>query len=263
MTELRAVATDLDGTIVHRGTPPSPRTVDGFRRLHDHGLTLVIVTARPPRALADVVGVLEHHGHVICANGALVYDLATESIVQDRSLPPAVALEVVQRLRAEIPDLAFAIENASGYHREPQYRSEWPDDANTTVAAAEDLVAAPVAKLLARHPGLGHDEIVEITQRAVGDLAVHHASGAAGLFELSAPGVSKGLALEALTADLGIDRSAVVAFGDMPNDIPMLAWAGIGVAVADAHPDVLAIADEVTASCVDDGVAQWIEHRFP
>jgi hydroxymethylpyrimidine pyrophosphatase-like HAD family hydrolase len=131
------------------------------------------------------------------------------------------------------------------------------------LTAAEHFVEEPVAKLLARHPDLPLEDLVAAAHRAVGDLAVHHDSGAIGLLELSAPGVSKAIALEALTTDLGIASEAVVAFGDMSNDVPMLTWAGIGVAVANAHPDVLAIADAVTASCVDDGVAQWLDTHWP
>jgi Cof subfamily protein (haloacid dehalogenase superfamily) len=259
---LRAVATDLDGTIVHDDQPPSARTVAALARLRAHDVELVIVTARPPRAIAYLLESLDHHGSVICANGALVVDLASGRVVRDHSLAPDVALEVVRRLRADLPGITFAVETHQAYSREPTYVSSWPDTAATVLAAAEDLVAAPVAKLLGRHPELSHDEVIEVAERVVGDLAVHHASGAPGLLELSAPGVSKAIALEELTGGLGIDAAEVVAFGDMPNDTPMLTWAGIGVAVANAHPDVLAIADETTASCADDGVARWIEARW-
>ncbi len=77
--------------------------------------------------------------------------------------------------------------------------------------------------------------------------------------EISARGVHKGWALEALCARLGIPAEHVVAFGDMPNDLPMLQWAGCGVAMANAHPDVLAAADVVTRSNEEDGVAMVVE----
>ena len=71
--------------------------------------------------------------------------------------------------------------------------------------------------------------------------------------------MSKAAALAELCAELGIEATEVVAFGDYPNDLPMLEWAGYAVAVANAHPDVLAAADEVTASNADDGVAVVLE----
>jgi Cof subfamily protein (haloacid dehalogenase superfamily) len=259
---LRAVATDLDGTIVHDDTPPSPRTVAALQRVTERGGALVIVTARPPRYVAHLLGALDHHGLVICANGAVVYDLATEQVVRDRSLAPSTAFEIVERLRAEIPGIAFAAETHSGFTREPHFVWGWSDPGSARTAAAEHFVDEPVTKLLVRHPDLMPDEVIAAARRAVGDLAVHHDSGEPGMLELSAPGVSKATALEELTSDLGIAPDEVVAFGDMPNDVPMLTWAGIGVAVANAHADVLAVADAVTASCVDDGVAQWLDTHW-
>ena len=80
-----------------------------------------------------------------------------------------------------------------------------------------------------------------------------------GLVEISASGVSKATGLARLAEERGIDPGRAVAFGDMPNDLPMLAWAGRAVAVANAHPEVLALADEVTASNDEDGVARVLE----
>ena len=65
--------------------------------------------------------------------------------------------------------------------------------------------------------------------------------------------------MEEIARPLGIASDEVVAFGDMPNDIPMLLWAGHGVAMGNAHPDVLAAADEVAAPNTDDGVARVLE----
>jgi hydroxymethylpyrimidine pyrophosphatase-like HAD family hydrolase len=81
-----------------------------------------------------------------------------------------------------------------------------------------------------------------------------------GYVELTAPGVDKGSGLAVVAAALGVAATDVLVFGDMPNDVPMFAWAGWRrVAVANAHPDVLALADEVTASNDADGVAAWLE----
>jgi len=81
--------------------------------------------------------------------------------------------------------------------------------------------------------------------------------------ELSAVGVNKAAALAELCHELGFDAAEVIAFGDFPNDLPMLAWAGRSVAVANAHPDVIDEADEVTASNDEDGVAMVLETLAP
>jgi hydroxymethylpyrimidine pyrophosphatase-like HAD family hydrolase len=121
------------------------------------------------------------------------------------------------------------------------------------------LAAAPV-KLLLRAPAPTVDELASLAHETVGDLVeVTHSSTADTLLEMSAAGVSKGSGLAALCESLGIAADDVLAFGDMPNDLPMLRWAGHSVAVANAHPTVLAAAGEVTASCDEDGVARVLE----
>jgi hydroxymethylpyrimidine pyrophosphatase-like HAD family hydrolase len=98
-----------------------------------------------------------------------------------------------------------------------------------------------------------------VVTEVVADRAVVSYSGAPGLAEISALGVTKAAALGVWCAARGIDSADVFAFGDMPNDLPMLTWAGRSFAVANAHPDVLEIVDEVCASNDDDGVAQVLE----
>jgi HAD superfamily hydrolase (TIGR01484 family) len=119
-----------------------------------------------------------------------------------------------------------------------------------------------VVKLLARHEELGSDELLAAARAAVGAGATLTHSSNDGLLEISAADVSKASGLASLAAELGVPAAETVAFGDMPNDLPMLAWAGHGVAVANAHPEVLAAADEVTASNDDDGVAEVLARWF-
>jgi hypothetical protein len=262
--DLRLVATDLDGTIAS-GYPPatSERTATALRRLAAIGIPLVLVTARPPRSVRSIARQLGGHGLVICANGALVYDPATDGIIRDHSLPPDTARQIIEALRRALPEIAFAVEVGVRCGHEPAFVPGEPPPADTLIATAEELVEAPVAKLLARHPSYDTDTLVEIARRLVGHLAPVHNSGGERLLEFSAPGVSKASALEQLVAEVGVPAEAVVAFGDMPNDIPMLAWAGRGVAVANAHPDVLAMADDVCGACDDDGVARYLGELLP
>ena len=111
-----------------------------------------------------------------------------------------------------------------------------------------------------RHEGLSPDEMLAPARRALAGLVeLSHSNSADGLLEISAAGIDKGSALARLCDSAGIDRDEVIAFGDMPNDLSLLAWAGTAVAVANAHPDVLAVAAEVTASNDDDGVAAVLE----
>jgi HAD superfamily hydrolase (TIGR01484 family) len=99
------------------------------------------------------------------------------------------------------------------------------------------------------------------TVLAGADLEITYSSNS-GLIELSAAGVTKASGLLEVCRRLDVDPDRVVVFGDMPNDVPMVEWAGHGVAMANAHADLLAVADEVTAPNSEDGVAQVLERWF-
>ena len=253
------VASDLDGTLLRSDSTVSDRTRAALAAAEDAGALVVVVTGRPPRWMAPVAEELGRTGLAICANGAVVWDLERGEIVRENPIDPATAADVVRRLRDALPDLAFAVERGMAFGREPGYRTRAsvPDD--VLVAHADELVAAPMAKLLVRHESMGADELLRAAREVVGDLATLTHASSSGLLEISAAGVSKAVALEELAAEHGLSADDAVAFGDMPNDLSMLGWAGRGVAVANAHRHVLAAADEVTASNDEDGVALVVE----
>jgi Cof subfamily protein (haloacid dehalogenase superfamily) len=258
------VATDLDGTVVRTDGTISARTRDALTAAEQAGAMVVIVTGRPPRWMHGIADATGHHGLAICANGALVYDLHTEQVIESHPLSAVVAVALTAALRASIPGVAFAVETVSEkFGHEPDYRPRWKVD-GATVAGMDLLSAEPLAKLLVRHEAMGSDELLAQARAVVGeDMATLTHSSRDGLLEISAAGVSKATTLAAICAERGRGASDVVAFGDMPNDLQMLAWAGHSVAVANAHPEVLAMVDEVTASNDDDGVARVLERWFP
>jgi len=256
---VRLIATDLDGTLLHSDGSVSERSRAVLTSATAAGFLVVFTTGRPPRWMPPVAEATGHTGVAVCANGALLYDMETEEVVRENPLDPAVGAEVARALRERIPDLVFAVERGTGFGLEPQYRARAPLPSGAEVAAIEDLLTAPVAKLLARHPTLDSDTLLAQAREIVGDLATFTHSSPNGLLEISGPGVSKALALEQLATEGGIASDETIGFGDMPNDLPMLAWVGHSVAVANAHDDVLAAVDEVTASNDDDGVAVVIE----
>jgi Cof subfamily protein (haloacid dehalogenase superfamily) len=263
MTAPRLVATDLDGTVVRSDGTIGDRTRRLLAAVEEAGTVLVLVTGRPPRWMPPVVEATGHRGVAICANGALVYDLHTSTVVRHSLLSADALTEIVEALRRDLPGISFAVErHDTGFAHEPSYRPRWDSNDDKAVRPIEELLEDGAVKLLGRHEGMGSDELLAAAHRSVGTLATLTHSSSDGLLEISASGVSKASALAELAAEQGIEPAEVVAFGDMPNDIPMLAWAGLGVAVANAHPDVLAVADEVTASNDDDGVAEVLSRWF-
>ena len=257
------VATDLDGTLVRSDGTIGERTLQAVHAVQDAGSTVVFVTGRPPRFLKPVADLTGHRGIALCANGALVLDLATEEVLEAHPFPAAAGLETLTRLRTELPDLSFGVEWADGFAHEPSYprglrQSENLRGAAQAVDDVEDLFANPVVKLLARHDTMSSDELAVRLTELVDDLAtVTHSS--VGLLEISVSGVTKASALEQFVKHRGATADDVIAFGDMPNDLAMLQWAGRSVAVANAHPKVREVADEVTASNDQDGVGIVLE----
>jgi Cof subfamily protein (haloacid dehalogenase superfamily) len=262
---MRLFATDLDGTLLRGDGTVSDRTRAALAAVEASGRALVLVTGRPPRWMPPVVEQTGHTGLALCANGAVVYDLAEERVMQEHLIDPEVGAKVVAAIRDALPDVVFAVERsrARGLGREEAYTPYLGARGEVLVAEVDDLLAEPVTKLLARHDDMDPDEMLARVREVVGDLVEVTHSSSRGLMEISASGVSKAVALSRLADELGVAADEVVAFGDMPNDLPMLGWAGHAVAVANAHPDVLSAADEVTASNEDDGVALVIERLLP
>ncbi len=227
------------------------------------GAIVVFCTARPPLRLALLAEATDRRGVAICANGAVLWDLHTESVLEATPLEPAVAKELIALLEAELPGGTWAVERTDGFGHEPEYLPRWPVPEDTTIDAVHALIAEPPVKLMLRHGVLSADVLVERARNTAGHLAeFSHSNMSDTLLEINAAGVSKASALARLCRQHDIDPTDVIAFGDMPNDLPMLAWAGHAVAVANAHPDVRAAAGEVTASNDESGVALVLERLF-
>jgi Cof subfamily protein (haloacid dehalogenase superfamily) len=259
----RLVACDLDGTLLRSDGTLDDRSRHALGAVAAAGRQVVICTARPARWLAPFAGAVGPDAVAICANGAVLYDLAAGAAIEVSPLESAIARELVALVKAELPGGTWAVERTSGFAREPGYTSRWPVPEGTLVDAIEALVGEPSVKLMYRHEQFLADALLDRARRVVGDLAeISHANSSDSLLEISAAGVSKASALERFCTRRGITSDEVIAFGDMPNDLPMLLWAGHAVAVANAHPEVRRAADEVTASNDEAGVALVLERLF-
>ncbi|MEV4754044.1 HAD family hydrolase [Micromonospora sp. NPDC049559] len=263
----RLIATDLDGTLLRPDRSVSPRTAATLARLAAADRFVVFVTGRPIRWLANVYEQLELAVPAVCANGAVVYDPTEDAVLRADPLAPELLAEVVRRLRAEIPGVSLAVEVTDG--RQMRHEADYPvywdhrHDAIRAIETPEELLSAPAVKLLARAGRQDPDAFVQLVTAALAGLAEATHSSYSGLVEISAAGVTKAAGLAWLCSRYGVTSDEVVAFGDMPNDLPMLTWAGQAVAVANAHRTVLEIADEVTGSNEEDGVAAYLDKILP
>jgi HAD superfamily hydrolase (TIGR01484 family) len=255
---IRVVASDLDGTLLRGDLTISERTRAAIHNARLAGVTFVAVTGRPPRSVRSLNQRIGLEGIAICANGALVYDLDSDTIQDQTPLAAEVALRIVRGLRHAAPGVAFAWEDAEGFGCEPSWGRDPITPERVAFGDPLELIDMPLLKVLARHPDLDFDELARSARRVAGDEAVVTWS-TRQVVEVSAAGVTKAFALERVCGGLGVPPAEVIAIGDMPNDLTMLAWAGRSVAVANADPEVLAAVDEVTASNEDDGVALVLE----
>jgi hydroxymethylpyrimidine pyrophosphatase-like HAD family hydrolase len=211
--------------------------------------------------MAPIAAATGHRGLAVCANGAVVYDLGTERIIRTRAITVEDVRDVSHRVRAAVPGGAFAIETVGGFRREPDYRPR---------RGLTDAPIGPLDALLADRPvvvkvlyrvetGVADDMLAAARTALSGIAEPVHSDASSGMLEIAAAGVSKASTLAELAADAGVGPEEVVAFGDMPNDVPMLLWAGTGYAMAGGHPEAVAAAGRVAPACEEDGVAQILE----
>jgi Cof subfamily protein (haloacid dehalogenase superfamily) len=254
----RIAAIDLDGTLLRPDGSLSGRSRAALARARGAGIRIVLVTARGPRSVRILAAEAGLDGSAICSNGAIALDLSSGDVVSARTLGPEIAGRLVRELRARLPGILFAVETEE-IALEPGFAAwDWQAPVGTRYADGLELVAEPMAKLILRHETHALEAVAEAARELAGDEAAVAMAGP-WTVEIAAAGVSKAAALAELCEELGVTPAEVVAFGDYPNDLPMLEWAGHAVAVANAHPDVLAVADEVTASNAEDGVALVLE----
>jgi len=263
------VATDLDGTLLRGDGSVSARSRSALRAAVDAGLLVAFVTGRPPRWLDEILEATGHSGVAVSANGAVLYDLATEQIIASHPLSPDSLGTLTAELRTAFPEVQFAVEYGDSFAAEPGYVHDWAINpladrrgrahAPPVVADLASITSRPGVKLLAKDRGADADQFMASAGAMLAGRATVTHSSTFGLLEIAAAGITKASGLAELAASHGISAHEVVAIGDMPNDVPMLEWAGASFAVANAHPAALAAADEVLASNDDDAVAILIE----
>lgn len=258
------VATDLDGTLLRRDDTVSPRTRAALALAASAGARHLVVTGRPVPGIRELLAGLGYTGPAVCGQGTQLYDAGAGRMLRARTLDREAAETALGKIEAEVGAVFAAVDQDGPGGRtliEPGYVMPHPNLPAQRTGHRDDLWADPVIKVLIRHPGLTDEALAVAARAVVGDLATVTHSGP-GTVELQPYGVDKGTGLALAAAELGVDPGEAIAFGDMPNDLPMFRRAGYGVAMGNAHPSLRAAADEVTRSHEDDGVAVVLERVF-
>jgi Cof subfamily protein (haloacid dehalogenase superfamily) len=270
----KLVASDVDGTLLDPVAQITARTAGVIERVLAADVPFVLVSGRPPRWIPGVAEAAGLSGYAVCANGAAVYDIAAGEVLAVWELPSITLHDVVNAVSATLPEVRVAAERTVVGRDQPEpfaietgFRNPWGNPNGETeepnVASRAEVLGKPATKLLLRHRGMTSQQMTTVVETVLADadLEITYSSNS-GLIEISAAGVTKASGLAWVCEQVDVPSGKVVAFGDMPNDLPMLTWAGHGVAMANAHADLLAVADEVTAPNSEDGVAQVLERWF-
>ncbi|RZS45155.1 hypothetical protein EV193_1011042 [Herbihabitans rhizosphaerae] len=275
MQKPRLVASDVDGTLLDPMERVTSRTERAIARVTGSGTPFVLVTGRPPRWIPSVADAAGLDGYAVCSNGAVLYDIGADQVLSATEIDPMVLHDVAHALQRVLPGMSIAVERVTAsvrretflehlgrtFMHEPAFSNPWGDNEHNVAPRAE-VLGQPATKLLVRHEKLTSEEMVQAAVEVLSDAVDVTFSTSNGLIEISVRGVTKATGLSDVAERLGVDAASVIAFGDMPNDVEMLRWAGHGVAMANAHAEAMAVADEVTAPNSEDGVAQVLERWF-
>jgi hypothetical protein len=261
--QIRAVVTDVDGTLAHADGSVSAATLRAGRELAAVGIPLVAATARTPVGLAALQPEVPAFAVAVCCNGSVGVDMRTAQPLWRQGLPRSTSARIVSILTERLPDAGIAAFDGSSWTLTENYlaiRGTRPRGPSGVVGTLETL--GDVFALAVCHPLLRSAEIARHLAEAgitPDDAVVTYASDS--LLDIAPPGTGKGEGTARALGFLGIDPADAVAFGDAPNDIPMFRLAGHAVAMGNAHPDALAAAQAVTESVTDDGFSREL-HRL-
>ena len=255
------VALDIDGTLMHENGVVSPRVIAEVQRVRDAGHEVMLATGR---SVSMTLPVLERFQltprYVVCSNGAITLGrdedaLTGYSRVAVDSFDPSGVLATI---RESLRDASYAVEDEEGFFR---YTGFFPDSALGALSEKvpfERLSEHQATRVVVISPEHAIEEFLSIVEK-MGLHKVTYNVGWTAWLDIAPDGVNKATALERVRDWLGIPRSRVIAVGDGRNDIDMLRWAsegGRGVAMGQAPDEVLAVANEVTLTDLDDGVAE-------
>lgn len=259
---IHLVAVDLDGTLLNSAKEITDTTAAILRAARKQaGVHIVLASARPPRSVLPFYRLLDLETPMINYNGALVFDPSCQKVIMHRPIPAKTARGLVTLARSMYPDVLVSAEVLDRWYTDrydPSYATE------TGRLFQPDLVA-PVGKWLNQAVTklliLGPPEWLKEVAGAIRPLFPHQVTMVqteGNLLQVMHATVSKAQALRVVAGELGVRREQVMAIGDNANDVGMLQWAGVAVAMANAAPEVLAVADHVTDHHDADGAAKAI-----
>jgi hypothetical protein len=262
--KIHLLAIDLDGTLLNAAKQITQTTASILRTARQEmGVHIVLASARPPRSVMPFYSLLDLDTPMINYNGALVYEPPSQRIILHKPIQPKVARGIAALARELYPEVLVSGELLDRWATDrvdPAYETETaklcrPD----LVAPLEDWIGEGVTKLLLLGVPERLTEVARGVNRRYGyDVAIVQTEGT--LLQIMHKTASKVAALRAVAGELGVTQQQVMTIGDNANDVGMLQWAGVGVAMGNAVPEAIAAADYVTDDHESDGAARAVRH---
>lgn len=262
-TDSPLIALDVDGTILHHDGHLAERVVSSIRAVAEVTPHVMIATGRSVRdtlPIIEAVGIGREGSYAVCCNGAITIQLDS-SEPQGYRLHRVVTFDprpTVELLHRELPELLIAVETV---HDGVKVNAPFPEPefaAWQRVVPIEELLAGEAVRVTVRDLGSTPDEFMDVIV-AVGLHGTNYSIGFSAWLDLAPAGVSKASGLEEVRELLGVDQVNTVAIGDQRNDLEMLAWAQLSVAMGQAPSEVVAAANRSTGSVEDDGLADILD----
>lgn len=276
---IKAIFLDIDGTLTNKDKIITPETKKALMTAQAHGIKLVIASGRPPGGLykyGNQLDMQNNNGLFVCFNGASVVDCTTGETVVNTAMPKELAKQVIEHVKkfnvrpmvTHGPHMVVEdvydcmIKDGDRTFNVLQYESRSNGYLLMEASKVEDYLDYPVNKILtAGDSAYLQEHYKEMAAPFEGQLSMMFTANF--YYEYMPLGIDKGKSLDTAMTKLGIKREECIAFGDAENDISMLKYAGIGVAMANATDAVKAIADEITEDNNHDGIAVSLYKHIP
>jgi Cof subfamily protein (haloacid dehalogenase superfamily) len=258
----KLIATDLDGTLVRSDDTVSTYTHEVLDRVRAAGIRIVGATGRGPRLTELTRNDIRAADFLVLAQGGWVLDQHDSRYLRTARLSGRALAGVLAELEASLGPLSVMVE-ALEHDDAPLWGDidpTWRYPVAVEQRSRADCLTGDVIKAFVRSFEHHVDDLLAAAQRIVPASVASVTQAGLNYVEICPPYVDKGTGLAVVAESVGVDPADVLVFGDMPNDLPMFAWAGWSrVAVANAHPSIMAVADEVTLTNDEDGVAVYLD----
>jgi HAD superfamily hydrolase (TIGR01484 family) len=256
----RLLALDIDGTLVDFREHASQAVVAAVTAVRETGIHVVLSTGRSVNGIGRIIDIMElSRGYCVASNGAVTFTYPPVKVVSAVTFDAGPAVRAV--LEA-VPDALVAVEVIGRGYRANRHFPNGEINGQVWLEPVESLVEEPVTRVIIRDPESSAEDFIALADR-IGLHGTSYFVGFTAWLDLAPGGVSKASALAAVARRLDVDRADVLAIGDGRNDVEMLEWAGRGVAMGQAPPEVKAVADAVTGTIEEDGVVAELVKWFP